>query len=220
MTALISLGVSALALAVSAVTAWLTLFRRGELRMTQPTVVYFGADGGPRSEAIRHKVFLRTLLYSTSRRGQTVESMYVNLQRGETRQNFSIWVYGEQQLSRGSGLFVGQEGFACNHHFLLPEDGASFALIAGSYTLRVFAKCVTDAAPRELTTVRVSISDAHSAQLGRPNVGIYFDWGPDQQAYHVHVEERRPMPLPPWLLEAATMSAGPVPAGDAPLKVS
>jgi hypothetical protein len=203
----ISLVVSALALAVSAVTAWLTLFRRGQLRMTQPTVVFFGPDGGSRGDAPKLKVYLRTLLYSTARRGQTVESMYVNLQRGETRQNFSIWVYGEHKLARGSGLFVGHEGLACNHHFLLPEDGASFSLVAGTYTLRVFAKRVADAAPRELSSVRVSISDGHAAQLSKPDVGIYFDWGPDQQAYHAHVEERRPKPLPPWLLEAASAAA-------------
>jgi hypothetical protein len=207
----ISLAVSALALAVSAITAWLTIFRRGELRMTQPTVVYFGPDGGSRGDAPKLKVFLRTLLYSTSRRGQTVESMYVNLQRGETRQNFSIWVYGEDKLARGSGLFVGHEGLACNHHFLLPADGAAFSLVAGTYTLRVFAKRVADAAPKELSSVRLSISDGCVAQLSKPNVGIYFDWGPDQQAYHAHVEERRPAPLPPWLLEAASMAAAPVP---------
>ena len=40
--------ISSLALAVSAVTAWLTLFRRGALKMTQPTVIFFGPDGGPR----------------------------------------------------------------------------------------------------------------------------------------------------------------------------
>jgi hypothetical protein len=179
----ISLGVSVLALAVAAATAWLTFFCRGHLRMTQPTVVFFGLDGGTGSGAApKLNVYLRTLLYSTSRRGQTIESMYVNLQRGETRQNFSVWVYGEEHLARGSGLFVGHEGLACNHHFLLPEDGAAFLLVAGNYTLRVDAKRVTDAAPKELSTVRLTISDVHAAQLGTPTAGLYFDWGPDQNA--------------------------------------
>jgi len=43
----IALGISGLALAVSGITAWLTLFSPGSLRMTQPTVVFFGPDGGP-----------------------------------------------------------------------------------------------------------------------------------------------------------------------------
>lgn len=51
-----SIVISLLALGVSGLTAWLTLFRRGTIRMTQPTLVFFGPDGpggGP-------KVFLRT----------------------------------------------------------------------------------------------------------------------------------------------------------------
>jgi hypothetical protein len=51
------------------------------------------------------KVFLRTLLYSTSKRGVVIENMYVTARRGETRQNFNIWVYRDSgRLSRGSGL--------------------------------------------------------------------------------------------------------------------
>lgn len=61
--------------------------------MTQPTVVFFGPDGPPRDgEQRRLKVFLRTLLFSTARRGQMIEIMHVSLQRAESRQNFSIWV--------------------------------------------------------------------------------------------------------------------------------
>jgi len=204
MTEWVALAVSALALTVSAITVWLTLFRAGELRMTQPTVVFFGPDGGRNDgEKARLKVFLRTLLYSTARRGQTVESMHVNLQRGESKQNFSIWVYGDDRLARGSGLHVGQEGVACNHHFLLPEDGADFRLLAGQYNVRVFAKRVSDREPRELAHLVLSISESQAKELLKDDAGIYFDWGPDQQAYHAHIEIRKPRPLPPWLLEAA-----------------
>ena len=83
--------ISVTALAVSAITAWLTLLRRGTIRMAQPTLVFFGPDGpagGP-------KVFLRTLLYSPAKRGQIVENMFVKLRRGESVQNFNIWVYGD-----------------------------------------------------------------------------------------------------------------------------
>jgi len=205
MTEWVPIGISAFALIVSAITAWLTLFRAGDLRMTQPTVVFFGPDGGrSEGEKPRLKVFLRTLLYSTARRGQTVESMHVNLQRAESKQNFSIWVYGEDRLARGSGLHVGSDGVACNHHFLLPEDGADFRLHPGQYTLRVFAKRVSDREPRELAKLVLSVSESHAKELQKDDAGIYFDWGPDQQAYHAHVEIRKPRPLPPWLLEAAS----------------
>jgi len=42
----ISVAISILALSVSAVTAWLTLFRRGSVKMAQPTVIFFGPDSG------------------------------------------------------------------------------------------------------------------------------------------------------------------------------
>ena len=199
----IAIGISTLALLVSGLTAWFTLLHRGDLRMTKPTVVFFGPDGGHHDKP-HLKVFLRTLLYSTSRRGQTVESLHVNVQRGESRQNFSIWVYGDDHLARGSGLYVGADGVACNHHFLLPEDGADFKLLHGQYVVRVYAKRVRDPQPRQLAEVTVNISESHARELQNEHAGIYFDWGPDQQAYHAHVEIRKPTPIPKWLLEAAS----------------
>lgn len=69
----ISFTISALAPSVSSVTAWLTRFRRGAVKMTQLTVVFFGPDpprlhGEPRSP----KVFLRTRLFSTSKRVRVI----------------------------------------------------------------------------------------------------------------------------------------------------
>ncbi len=213
MTEWIALGISGLALAVSGVTAWLSLLSPGQLRMTQPTVIFFGPDGRTRAEAPHLKVFLRTLLYSTSRRGQMVESMHVSLQRAESKQNFSIWVYGDHRLVRGSGLHVPAEGIACNHHFLLPEDGSQFRLLSGQYSLTVYAKRVSDREPRQLSRLVLSISESEARDLGGDDAGIYFDWGPDQQAYNPHVEDRPPLTFPPWLLEAATDLS---PADDPP----
>jgi hypothetical protein len=123
---LLALVVAILALAVSALTAWLTLLRKGEVRMTQPTVIYFGPDGGFKAEDAPPKVFLRTLLFSTGKQGHIIENMFLRLHRGETRQNFNVWVYGDKELSRGSGLFVPETGLAANHHFVLPADGTFF----------------------------------------------------------------------------------------------
>lgn len=63
--------ISLLALTISSATAWLTLFRRGTVRMSQPTVIFFGPDQ-PRvsSTEAPPKVYLRTLLFSTSKRGR------------------------------------------------------------------------------------------------------------------------------------------------------
>ena len=158
--------------------------------MTQPTIVFFGPDG-IRFDSTKNKIYLRTLLYSTAKRGQVLESLHVSVHRNESKQNFNIWVYGEKgSLKRGSGLFVPQEGVACDHHFLLPEDGVNFEFFAGSYTLSVYAKLVRDQQPRKLLSINLSLSESQEKQLSRPNTGIYFDWGPDQQDYYSHIDTR------------------------------
>ena len=53
-------AIAILALAVSTVTAWMTLFRRGRISMTRPAVIYFGPDGSRYSTEPKHqKVFFR-----------------------------------------------------------------------------------------------------------------------------------------------------------------
>jgi hypothetical protein len=115
----INTAISVSALAISSVTAWLTYGRRGTLRMSQPAVIYFGPDGSRTGmEPGTSKVYLRALIFATAKRGRIIESMHATLFHDEARQNFHVWVYGNDTLSRGSGLFVGETGVAANHHFL------------------------------------------------------------------------------------------------------
>ncbi|MFM7001530.1 MAG: hypothetical protein ACKOXU_10790 [Limnohabitans sp.] len=186
----LSLFVSAAALVASVTTAWLTLFRRGDLKMTKPTVVYFGADGPLKSgEEAEPKVFLRSLMYSTGKRGCVVESMFVTLRQGESRQTFNIWVYGDDKLSRGSGLFVGETGVVCNHHFLLPSDGTPFLFRAGEYQVDVFGSLVGSNVPRNLCSIKLTLYEAAAQQLLIRENGAYFDWGADSQRYSVRVKQ-------------------------------
>lgn len=187
----ISIGLSVLALIISGATAWLTFFQSGKLCMTQPTSVFFGPDGRF-FESRRRKVYLRTLLYSTASRGKVIDSMYIRLERGETKQNFSIWVHGDQEndLTRGSGLFVPREGVALHHHFLLPPDGSDFAFLAGNYRLRVFAKLVNDPQPYQLYTLNLTVSERQAQQLKKEGTGLFFDWGPDEGTFYPHIEDR------------------------------
>ncbi|MGA7794004.1 MAG: hypothetical protein WCA19_13275 [Candidatus Acidiferrales bacterium] len=195
MTEPISVTISVLALCVSAVTAWLTLFRRGTVKMTQPTVIYFGPDS-PRSrdEVPLPKVYLRTLLFATSKRGRVVESMHIALSRNETNQNFNIWVYGDERLVRGSGLFVGETGISANHHFLAPRDGSSFPFTEGRYQMEVFAQLLGDRERTLLFSQALEISREIASQLAEPDCGLYFDWGPDSSRYLPHVDKRPPLP--------------------------
>lgn len=157
---LVPIFISVIALLISETTLWLSHLRRGKLKMTKPTVVFFGPDGGEKSIS---KVFLRFLLYSTGKRGVVLEHLYIRLHRGETQQNFNIWVYGEKDLVRGSGLLIGQEGVATNHHFLTPSDVDDFDFAAGSYQLDVFGKVVSTDSVEHLTNLELSI-DQHEAE--------------------------------------------------------
>jgi|SRR5271168_3916282 len=193
----VSLTISTLSLAVSGLTAWLTLFRRGSVKMTQPTVIFLGPDA-PRShqDTPLPKVYLRTLLFSTSKRGRVIESMHVSISRNEMHQNFNIWVYGERgDLVRGSGLFVGETGISANHHFLAPEDdGKSFRFGEGHYKLDLFAHLLGDGKPMRLFSQELDISREIATALQERGAGLYFDWGPDSSRYLPHVEKRPPSP--------------------------
>lgn len=180
-----SFALSMIAVGISAFTLWWTSFRRGTIRMTQPATIFFGPDenGSP-------KVYLRSLLYSTSKRGQLVEHMYVTLLRAETRQTFNIWVYGDRDLARGSGLFVGENGLTANHHFLLPPQESGFQFRPGEYALEVHTRRVGDRASHVLAKANLTITEQESTQVTSGSGGVYFDWGPESGRYHPHLGKR------------------------------
>jgi len=184
--------ISILALAISSTTAWLTLFRTGTVRMTQPTVIFFGPDRAHGTRPAPPKIYLLTLLFCTAKRGRVIESMHVTLARNEARQTFNVWVYGDERLARGSGLYVGETGVAANHHFLAPPDGTHFHFIEGSYRLEVFAKLVGDRGSKKLFHQRLDVSREMATALKEPLAGLYFDWGPESGGYIPHVREREP----------------------------
>jgi hypothetical protein len=189
--AVITLAVAALSLSVSVVTAWLTLLRRGTVKMTQPTQVFFGpSDARHPGEHPLSKVYLRTLLFATSKRGRVVENMYVVLIRDTAaRHHFNIWVYGERhQLVRGSGLFVGDAGIAANHHFLSAPDRSQFSFLSGRYRLQVFARLLGDRRDKEMFVQELDISPEMAASLSVPDTGVYFDWAPDSASYVPYID--------------------------------
>lgn len=126
--------------------------------------------------------------------------MHVALSRNETHQNFNIWVYGDDKLVRGSGLFVGETGIAANHHFLLPNDSTSFRFIEGRYKLEVFARLLGDKTQTLLFSQNLNISRDIAISLENPKAGLYFDWGPDSMRYLAHVDQR-PSPDPEEFLK-------------------
>jgi len=97
--------------------------------------------------------------------------MFVKLRRAESIQTFNIWVYGEGSLARGSGLYVGENGVTCNHHFLLPADGTKFEFLPGEYKVEVYASLVGVKQPLLLYVTGLSV--AEQVPFGR-SVGIFY----------------------------------------------
>lgn len=191
----ISATISVLALSISAVTAWLTLGRRGTVKMTQPTVIFFDPTRALQRGSAPEG-FSPISPVCDLKAGGVIESMYVALSRNESRQNFNIWVYGNEKLVRGSGLFVGETGVEANHHFLIPRDGNHFRFTEGRYRMDVFAKLLGDHDQSLLFSQTLEISRETAILLEKPDAGLYFDWGPDSSRY-LHYVDRRPAPPNP-----------------------
>lgn len=183
---LVGFVVSVFALATSILTLWLVHLRRGHLKMTRPTMVCFlfdGPNGIP-------KICLRTLLYTTAARGQVIENLYLVVKAGDRQRVFDIWAYGEaEKLTRGSGLYVGQNGVAANHHFLLREKEQGWAMDGERYIIDVFASVIGWRSPFTLASVslELSLDKAKELLLLAPAGCAYFHWHADTQKYVSHI---------------------------------
>ncbi len=116
--------------------------------------------------------------------------MHVSLARNEMRQNFNIWVHGDDKLVRGSGLFVAETGVSANHHFLMPEDDNEYRFTHGKYTLEVHAKLLGDDTTKCLLSQSLEISREHAIALQEAGVGLTYDWGPDSGRYMPRTDKR------------------------------
>ena len=160
--------------------------------MTNPTLIVFTNDRvlTPERPTIP-KIFLRTLIYSTGKRGYVIENMFVNLRRERTvEQPFHIWGFGEKTLVRGSGLFIDQTGHAAYHHFTQRATAPDFAFTSGQYELEVFAVRAGRAKPRRLCFVRLTVALGPDEVLEQIGSAYWFDWDPEQNRYYGRFERR------------------------------
>jgi len=182
---ILSIALASLSLLISGVTAWLTLLQKGTIKMTQPMLVAFAFENSA------PKVFFRTLLYSTSRRGQRIESMYVKVRGPGTQHNFTTWGYTEDgSLELGSGLYVGHEGVSSYHHFLLPHD-TTFEFLPGDYVLEMYASLVNKNRPIPLSKIELRLTNDQSQAIrGDRAVAVFYEWRPDSRSFSSRVDSR------------------------------
>lgn len=185
--ALLGVAISVLSLGVATTTMYFAWLRRGRLTMTKPTLVFFGYDAVPR---IIPKIFLRTLLYSTSPQGKMIETMYAKLIRAEAAQVFGFWGYGPtRELTAGGGLFVGQTGVSAYHHFVLSVHHPGYEFVAGDYTIQIFARQAGRAEEILLSEIKLTLDREHAEALAE-RIGIIFELEPDTQTYLGHARKR------------------------------
>jgi hypothetical protein len=136
-------------------------------------------------ESKRPKVFLRTLLYTTGKRGYVIEGLYVKLRRGDEERTFGFWGYGERnELMAAGGLRIDEAGVAYNHHFLEINERSNFHFVSGEYEIRVYAKIVNRSSAELLYTTNVTLPEEHSVELYVTTRDVLFTWDPDAKEYH------------------------------------
>ena len=178
-----------LSLSVSGITAYLTLFRRGTVKMTQPAFIYFGPDGA--NFGGTPKVATCVHLYCTADRGRSVEGLYVRLTVNGLSNEFDVWVYGSDGLARGSGVYVGRDGVTCSHHFLLPRTDESFNFSAGQYAVEFFGKIVGDGQPRRFFSLNLELTIEAATAIREGLAGVFFEWRPAKQRYEARVDSAK-----------------------------
>ncbi|WFU04497.1 hypothetical protein QA648_27330 (plasmid) [Rhizobium sp. CB3171] len=183
--AIVGIGISLVSLVVSLITLWITQLQRGQIAMTTPTIIFFGFDQVPKTTP---KVFLRTLLYSTSARGQIVEGMHAKLRFDGMERMFSFWGYGEtDKLTPGSGVYVSKTGMAANHHFVMSVLEDDFEFKPGDYTITIHAHLAHRPDATEIGRFQLALNGDLAAVL-HDQEGVLFERQIDGQ-YQGHARQ-------------------------------
>lgn len=180
---------SVLAIAISLFTLWYSVIRRGCVRSTHPSFVAFLYDFVGK-DVPQAKIFLRSLLYSTGKRGQVVESLFLRVSESTRCAEFSFWGYGDKDLVRGSGLFVPETGLATNHHFYPIDSDELFLFSGGSYSLELVAKLVGQKRLSSLWKITLEVPVGTFDKSINQETTISFNWSPEQDRYVASVEKR------------------------------
>ena len=182
--------VSVVALIVSLFTAWFTIFRRGTVCSTHPSLIAFSYDfvGMKVPQA---KIFLRTLLFSTGKRGNVIESLFIRIREGSRSEEFSCWGYGDKDLLMVSGgIFVPETGVVTNHHFNPVDSDSLFLFSKGTYSLELVAKIIGRNQFASLWTITLEMPPVFSDPDTSLNKAVFFYWSPEQLRWLIQFDER------------------------------
>jgi hypothetical protein len=183
--------ISVIALIVSLFTAWFTILRRGSLRSTHPSLLAFCYEIGPGESVPLAKIFLRTLLFSTGKRGHVIEGLFLSVQEGSRQEEFAFWGHGEtSNLVRGSGLFIPETGIGTNHHLNPVRHDVVFRFSQGTYKLELFAKLIGRESPVSLWRIEVDLPDGPFSSTIARDTMVFFNWSLEHRRNVASVQSR------------------------------
>jgi len=137
------------------------------------------------------KVFLRTLLFTTASKGRVVENMYMRLNAPVGTYLFDFWGHTDDagKLTFGSGLFVGQQGVAFNHHFDPPRNPELFLFQDGEYRMEMYATTIGRKTPWKLLDVAFMLDSEQAAELYQIySRELFLLWNSETRTYDVRAE--------------------------------
>lgn len=183
--------ISILALVISILTAWFSLFHRGSLKMSRPAFLAFVVEDVPFGGWL--KIFIRSLLFSTGSKGHVVESIILTLKHNNEIYPFHYWMYGDkEELEIGSGLFVEPTGVAANHHFTPTQGIGSKSLTVGQYEIDIHANILGDNKKHLLQSIKFNLgSDEVDAITKSKHVAVYLRWDLETQSYKTFIDNKR-----------------------------
>lgn len=172
---------------VSLFTLWFTILRRGTIRSTHPAFIALRYDFVNKAFP-QAKIFLRTLLFSTGKRGRVVESLFLRVREGEHQTEFSFWGMGDKDLVRGSGLLVSETGVVTNHHFNPLDADELFMFKPSTYSIELVAKLLGRRKLMSLWRIPLQIPVGAFDDNITPDKVVFFNWSAERGRYIASVE--------------------------------
>jgi hypothetical protein len=187
---LLTLGLASAAFFLSCFNLWASQFRRGRVLLTQPTIFFFGWDRNKDIDA--PKIMFRSALFSSGSRGRLIENLSATVRTEDGEFEFSFWGYDEGKgMVRGSGIFVGSNGFVAYHHFNPISDEHAFAYTGKKYEIEIFAKLFNQSRGTLLGKYQLDLNDS-AAEIGLAHGegGVMWNWSPNEKRYCSAYSER------------------------------
>lgn len=168
---IIAIFLSTIGVLISFTTFWILYLHRGNIEITKPRLISLGYERHDDSRT--PKVFIRSLLYSTSCKGTVIENMIVKVTNSNNSEDFGLWAYGVEQLLVGSGLFISKEGKDYNHHFVPIAFSSDFEFSAGEIQLEVYANITHHKKDKLLDRITLSLTKDHEDALNKGEMIIF-----------------------------------------------